>query len=203
MRVRPEVLIVCGQVRRSHSYDASWMPCIRVRAPHYHDPVPVPPPDVHTWTACTEHRLDVQIASEWVVQPQCGAVVIFSGSVRDHAEGVDDVTHIDYEAFAEQVIPRLEALAERARQSWPEIGRIVLWHRDGRVLLGESSVVVAVSTPHRGAAFDAAEFLIDTLKATVPIWKKEFWSGGSDWARGTQHIVELSELDSDTPAVST
>ena len=203
MRVRPEVLVVLGQVWRSHSYNASWMPCIRDGAPHYHDAVPVPPPDVHNWIACTKHLLNLQIASEWVGRPDCGAVVIFSGLVRDHAEGVSDVTHIDYEAFEEQVLPRLEALAERARRSWPEIGRIVLWHRDGRVLLGESSVVVAVSTPQRGSAFDAAEFLIDTLKATIPIWKKEFWNGGSDWALGTQHIVEISELGSDSPTVRT
>jgi len=202
MRMHPEVLVLLGYVWRSHSEDASWMPCIREFAPHYHDAVPVPPPDVQTWIAFTEHRLDLQIASEWVGRPDCGAVVIFSGLVRDHAEGVSDVTHIDYEAFEEQVLGRLEALAERARQSWPDLGRIVLWHRNGRVLLGESSVVVAVSTPHRGSAFEAAEFLIDTLKATVPIWKKEFWNGGSDWARGTQHIIGLEDIPADDREVA-
>ena len=175
------------------------MPCAGHRGPHYHDRVPVPPPDVHTWIACTTHALDVGIASEWVGRPDCGAVVLFSGLVRDHAEGVTGVTHIEYEAFDEQVMARLEALADEARQRWADIGRILLWHRTGVVELGGSSVVVAVSTPHRASAFEAAEYLIDTLKATVPIWKKEFWNGGSDWARGTQHIVELADLASEPP----
>lgn len=166
------------------------MPCIGHGAPHYHDDVPVPPPDVSNWIALTEHPLDVQRATDWVALPECGAVVLFSGLVRDHAEGVEGVTHIDYEAFDEQVVVRLEALAADARRRWSDIGRIVLWHRRGRVLLGESSVVVAVSSPHRDHAFEAARHLIDGLKASVPIWKKEFWNGGSDWARGAQHIVE-------------
>jgi molybdopterin synthase catalytic subunit len=178
------------------------MPCAGDRGRHYHDRVPVPPPDVQNWIACTEHVLDVGRASEWVGRSDCGAVVLFSGLVRDHADGVTGVTHIEYEAFTEQVMPRLDALAEEARRRWPEIGRIALWHRTGVVALGESSVVVAVSTPHRGSAFEAGQFLIDTLKATVPIWKKEFWNGGSDWARGTQHIIGLEDIPADDREVA-
>lgn len=152
-----------------------------------------PPPSCDDWVALTAEPLDEGVAAAWVGQPRCGAVVVFSGLVREHAEGVSGVTHIDYEAWAEEVVPRLGALAADARGRWPEIGRIVLWHREGRVALGESSVVVAVSTPHRGAAFAAAEHLIDTLKATVPIWKKEFADGGSQWARSAQHITSLAE----------
>jgi molybdopterin synthase catalytic subunit len=113
--------------------------------------------------------------------------------VRDYADGSSGVTHIDYEAWAEQVEPRLGAIAEQARQRWPELGRIAVWHREGRVLLSESSVVVAVSAPHRGAAFDACEFAIDTLKESVPIWKKEFFDGGSQWARAAQHITDIDD----------
>lgn len=153
----------------------------------------LPPPSSDDWVALCAEPLDVARASEWVGRPQCGAVVLFSGLVREHAEGVTGVTHIDYEAWAEEVVPRLAALAADARRRWPEIGRIVLWHRQGRVGLGESSVVVAVSTPHRGAAFAAAEHLIDTLKATVPIWKKEFAADGEQWARSAQHITSLPE----------
>ncbi|NCY16905.1 MAG: molybdenum cofactor biosynthesis protein MoaE [Actinobacteria bacterium] len=178
------------------------MPRIGYRGPNYHDRVPVPPPEVHTWIACTEHVLDVAIASEWVGRPDCGAVALFSGLVRDHAEGVTGVTHIEYEAFTEQVMVRLEALAAEARQRWSDIGRILLWHRIGTVRLGESSVVVAVSTPHRGSAFESARFLIDGLKATVPIWKKEFWNGGSEWARGSQHIVEPGDLPAEHAGVT-
>jgi molybdopterin synthase catalytic subunit len=149
------------------------------------------PPSTDDWVALTPEPLDVARAAEWVARPDCGAVVVFSGLVRDHAEGTTDVTHIDYEAWAEQVVPRLQAVADEARRRWP-IGRVALWHREGVVRLSESSVVVAVSAPHRGEAFDAAEFCIDTLKATVPIWKKEHWAGGSSWARGAQHITEVA-----------
>jgi molybdopterin synthase catalytic subunit len=179
---------------RRHSPNVSWMPCIGDRAPHYDGTVPVPPPDVHNWITLTHHVLDVRVANEWLSRPECGAVVVFNGLVRDHADDTNGVIHIDYEAYGEEVVPRLEALAEQARLRWPDLARIVLWHREGRVLLGESSVVVAVSSPHRGAAFEASRFLIDTLKATVPIWKKEFWDGGSQWASGSQHIVELSDV---------
>lgn len=185
---------IVWQVRR-HPIDVSWMPRIGDRAPHYDEAVPVPPPDVHTWIALTHHVLDIRVADEWLGQPECGAVVLFSGLVRDHADGTTGVTHIDYEAYGEEVIPRLEALAAEARARWPELVRIALWHREGRVLLGESSVVVAVSSPHRDVAFEGSRFLIDALKATVPIWKKEFWNGGSDWARGAQHIVGITDLD--------
>jgi molybdopterin synthase catalytic subunit len=153
--------------------------------------VSLSPPTSDDWLALTGEPLDVRAAADWVAVPDCGAVVVFSGLVRDHAEGTVGVTHIDYEAYGEQVLPRLEELAAEARRRWPEIGRMVLWHREGRVELSESSVVVAVSTPHRGSAFEACQFGIDTLKATVPIWKKEHWDGGSQWARASQHITDV------------
>ncbi|MEJ6740960.1 MAG: molybdenum cofactor biosynthesis protein MoaE [Actinomycetota bacterium] len=151
------------------------------------------PPTSEDWIALTDQSLDVGIATDWVALPGCGAVVVFSGVVRDHADGSSGVTHIDYEAWAEQVIPRLTAVADEARRRWPDLGRVALWHREGRVLLSGSSVVVAVSSPHRGAAFDACEFAIDTLKESVPIWKKEFFDGGSQWARAAQHITDVNE----------
>jgi molybdopterin synthase catalytic subunit len=155
--------------------------------------VTLQPPATDDWVALTDQSLEVGLAADWVALPGCGAVVVFSGLVRDHADGSHGVTHIDYEAWAEQVEPRLGVVADQARQRWPELGRIVLWHREGRVLLSESSVVVAVSAPHRGAAFDACEFAIDTLKESVPIWKKEFFDGGSQWARAAQHITDADD----------
>ena len=151
------------------------------------------PPTTDDWVALTDQSLEVGLAADWVALPGCGAVVVFSGLVRDHADGSTGVTHIDYEAWAEQVEPRLGVIADQARQRWPELGRIAIWHREGRVLLSESSVVVAVSAPHRGAAFDACEFAIDTLKELVPIWKKEFFDGGSQWARAAQHIADVDD----------
>jgi molybdopterin synthase catalytic subunit len=155
--------------------------------------VTLTPPTSDDWIALTDQSLDVGIATDWVALPGCGAVVVFSGLVRDHADGSSGVTHNDYEAWAEQVIPRLTAVADEARRRWPDLGRVALWHREGRVLLSESSVVVAVSSPHRGAAFDACEFAIDTLKESVPIWKKEFFDGGSQWARSAQHITDVND----------
>jgi molybdopterin synthase catalytic subunit len=91
------------------------------------------------------------------------------------------VTGLEYEAYVEQVAPRLTRVAVAARERWQEIGRLVLLHRVGRLEVGDVSVVVVASTPHRAEAFAAAQFCIDTLKHTVPIWKRETWSGGTDW----------------------
>ena len=82
-----------------------------------------------------------------------------------------------YEAYEEEVEPRLAAIAAEARTRWPDVGRLVLLHRTGDLGVGESSVVVVASSPHRDTAFEAARFCIDTLKATVPIWKRETWDG--------------------------
>lgn len=163
-------------------------------APHYDAAVTLRAPDTDDWVAVTAAALDVQLASDWVARPSCGAVVVFSGLVRDHAEGTHGVTRIDYEVWEEQVVPRLGAVADEARRRWPDLGRVVLWHRQGRVALGESSVVVAVSAPHRGEAFAAAEFAIDTLKATVPVWKREHWAGGASWAQAATDIVGIHDL---------
>lgn len=117
--------------------------------------------------------------------------MVFTGTARDHSVGRDGVTRLEYEAYEEQVVPRLDEIAAAARRRWPDLGRIVLLHRIGEVPLTEAAVVVAVSAPHRAAAFDAARFGIDTLKETVPIWKREDWSEGTSWGREAQHIVEI------------
>jgi molybdopterin synthase catalytic subunit len=75
-----------------------------------------------------------------------------------------------------------ERFVAAARERWPELGRVVVWHRTGLVAAGEPSVVIAVATPHRAEAFEACRFLIDTLKATSPIWKRELWPGGGEWS---------------------
>lgn len=131
---------------------------------------------------------------EWCLQPQCGAVVLFSGTVRDHAvdergEVRPDVTHLTYEAYDSQVVPAFEAIEVELRSRWPETGRVALLHRTGRLGLMESSVLVAVSAPHRPEAFEAARFAIDALKATAPIWKHEVWAGGADWGTGAHDLV--------------
>ncbi len=145
--------------------------------------------DGDDWVALSRHALPVAAALDWAVRPDCGAVVLFSGTVRDHSEGRPGVTALDYEAFEEEVEPRLSAIAAEARRRWPALGRIALLHRRGPMAVGETSVVVVVSAPHREEAFVAARWAIDTLKATVPIWKRETWAGGEDWS-ASDHPVE-------------
>jgi molybdopterin synthase catalytic subunit len=145
-----------------------------------------------TWVAITEDVLPVGLVADWAARPDCGAVVVFTGTVRDHADGRPGVSHLVYEAYTEQVVPRMEAIAASAREQWPDLGRVALLHRVGRLELGEASVVVAASTPHRPEAFAAARFCIDTLKATVPIWKQETWEGGQDWGLGATPVSDVA-----------
>jgi molybdopterin synthase catalytic subunit len=145
-----------------------------------------------TWLELTEETLDVGAAYSWAVQPSCGAVVVFSGTVRDHSEGRDGVEVLTYEAYDEAVVTKLTAVAAEIRRQWAAIGRIALIHRVGELRLGESSVLVVVSAPHRPEAFEAARFGIDALKATVPIWKRETWKDGGDWAQSAQHVTDLA-----------
>lgn len=157
--------------------------------------VPLEPPgdpSLNDWIALTETTLPVAAAGEWVVQPNSGATVVFTGTARDHAGDRTGVSLLEYEAYEEQVIPRLDALASAMREKWPDLVRIVLIHRIGPVPITQAAVIVATSSPHRSAAFEAARFGIDTLKSTVPIWKKEEWDGGSSWGLESQHIAEIT-----------
>jgi molybdopterin synthase catalytic subunit len=133
------------------------------------------------WTGLTDAPIPLAEAMSWVVRPGCGAVVSFAGTVRDHAEGRPGVSLLEYEAYEGEVEPRLQALAAQARDHWPMLGRLVLLHRVGALEVEEVAVLVVAGAPHREEAFEAARWCIDTLKATVPIWKRETWQGGVDW----------------------
>jgi len=146
------------------------------------------PPFGDDWLALSADALPTGAAVEWALRPSCGAVVLFLGTVRDHAEGRPGVTALAYEAYEEEALPRLAAVARAARESWPAIGRVVLLHRTGELGVGEVSVVVVVSAPHRAEAFEAARFCIDSVKASVPIWKLETWDGGEDWSAAAHPI---------------
>lgn len=155
------------------------------RQPSYHGGVETSadlraPEGREDWVGLTRAPLPVGAATDWAVRPDCGAVVTFCGTARDHAAGRPGVTGLEYEAYEEQVVPRLTAIVADARTRW-ELGRLALLHRVGPVAVGETSVVVVASSAHRGEAFSAARFAIDRLKATVPIWKHETWAGGEDW----------------------
>jgi molybdopterin synthase catalytic subunit len=146
------------------------------------------PPDVDEWFGLTESELPIGAAYDWAVHPRCGAVVVFSGTIRNHAEGREGVEHLTYEAYEEQVVPRFAEIGAELRQRWPDTGRIALLHRLGRLGIGESSVVAVVSAPHRADAFDAARFAIDALKESAPIWKHEVWAEGADWGTGAHDL---------------
>ena len=111
-----------------------------------------------------------------------GAVCIFDGTVRDNTRGRRTL-HLDYEAYEEMALTRMHALADEAIATFG-VRDVVLVHRLGRLLVGETSVLIIVASAHRGAAFDACRWVIDTLKKTVPIWKKEQFVDGAVWADG-------------------
>ena len=112
-----------------------------------------------------------------------GAVVMFLGTVRDHSPGKAGVTHLEYEAYTEQVEAKIGEIVAEAALRWLLL-HVVVEHRTGTVPVGEASVGVSVSAAHRAEAFEAARFLIDELKERAPIWKKEHWPGGAEWVEG-------------------
>ena len=111
-----------------------------------------------------------------------GAVALFLGTVRDHNDG-RKVTGLEYSAYEEMALQELERVRDQALERF-EIGAAAVVHRLGALELGAVSVAVAVAAPHRAAAFDACRFMIDTLKRTVPIWKKEAFEDGEVWIEG-------------------
>jgi molybdopterin synthase catalytic subunit len=160
----------------------------------------VHPPDIgDEWLGLTDAPLPIGAMYEWCVRPDCGAVVLFSGTVRDHADGRDDVERLEYEAYDEMVVPKLREIVAETRARWGDVGRIVLVHRVGSLELGESSVVAAVSAPHRPEAFAAARFAIDALKVSVPVWKREVWRDGSDWGTNAADLVAAADVASEQP----
>jgi len=118
-----------------------------------------------------------------VEDPSTGAVVLFLGRVRDHANG-RQVTRMAYEAYSEMAQKKMQEIEDEVKNRWP-VQKITMIHRTGELELGEVSVAIAVACPHRKEAFEACRFAIDTLKETVPIWKKEHYTDGETWVEGT------------------
>ena len=129
-----------------------------------------------------ESPIDRRKVVDSVTTPGSGAIVTFDGTVRDNARG-KPVTHLYYEAYPEMALKELHKIRDQAMQRWP-LNEVSIIHRVGRMEIAESSVFIAVSSPHRTDAFEACRFAIDTLKTTVPIWKKEHYEDGEVWIEG-------------------
>lgn len=134
--------------------------------------------DVRIHVHLTAEPLDVASAVADVAHPQCGGIGVFLGAVRDHHDGAA-VESLEYEAWEEQARPAMRAVAQRAVRRFEGIRAVHLSHRLGPLAIGEVSVIVAASAPHRAEAIAAADALIDDLKRTVPIWKREHLADGS------------------------
>ena len=127
----------------------------------------------------TQGEIDVCAVENAVRHAGAGAVLTFRGDTRQDFEG-KKVVRLEYEAYPEMAIPQMESIGAQAAQRWPG-AQVAMAHRVGVVPVGETSVVITVTAPHRDACYAASRFAIDTLKAQVPIWKKEVYEDGSVW----------------------
>ena len=123
---------------------------------------------------------DALIAS--VSDPGVGGIVVFEGVVRDNARG-KQIRYLEYDVYPEMAVQQIREILAEAERQW-HVDRVAVAHRIGRLEIGEASVIIVVATPHRGEAFDACRYIIDTLKTTVPIWKKEVATNGEEWVEG-------------------
>ncbi|MDW3647267.1 MAG: molybdenum cofactor biosynthesis protein MoaE [Bacteroidia bacterium] len=127
----------------------------------------------------SEKPLELEKITQMVTDDGCGAIDIFVGTVRNQTKG-KPVLKLDFEAYEKMAISEMAKLAEEASERWP-VKKMAIHHRVGTLGIGETAVIIAVSTPHRNASFEACKFVIDTLKQTVPIWKKEIFEDGEVW----------------------
>ncbi len=123
--------------------------------------------------------LNVQSCINWVMSSQSGGVDVFIGTVRDTTNG-KKVLRLEFEAYENMAVNELKKIANAVAEKW-QLHKVLIHHRTGILATGEIPVIIAVSAPHRAAAFDACRYAIDTLKQTVPIWKKEVFEDGEQW----------------------
>src|SRR6185436_11212146 len=136
----------------------------------------------HDFFELTTETIDVGEVARRVVLPECGATVTLDGYAREWTKGKRTL-YLVYEAYDTMALTEMKRLGAEAHKQF-EIAHIGIVHRTGRIDIGETSVVIAVSAPHRRAAFEACEWAIRELKRTVPIWKKEFFEDGEVWVEG-------------------
>jgi len=134
-------------------------------------------------------RINSQEIADSLKDPQDGATLIFEGIVRDNTRGRRTL-YLDYESYEFMAINEMEKLSQEALEKF-KVRDVRLIHRLGRLQIGETSVLIVVASAHRGQAFEACRWLIDTLKKTVPIWKKEYFEDGAVWADGEPFPEEI------------
>lgn len=144
------------------------------------DPLESPTPDI---CELTRQEISIPGLRQRLLRGEDGAVCIFDGVARNNTRGRRTLW-LEYEGYEEMALATMRQLASEAREKWPAIDRIGIVHRLGRIEIGESSVVIVVTSAHRGVAFDVCRFVIDRLKQIVPIWKKEFFEDGAVWVQG-------------------
>ncbi|NLV31907.1 MAG: molybdenum cofactor biosynthesis protein MoaE [Acidobacteria bacterium] len=132
----------------------------------------------------TREQIDTTRITRSLQQPEDGALVVFEGVVRNHARD-KAVRFLEYEAYESMALKKLEEVGAMARSRF-DIRDIAIVHRLGHMEIGEASTVIVVASAHRGAAFEACRFAIDTIKEIVPIWKKEFYADGEVWIEGAR-----------------
>jgi molybdopterin synthase catalytic subunit len=130
----------------------------------------------------TREPLDRNALVVVVTDPGAGSIVVFEGVVRDNARG-KQVRYLEYDVYPEMAMQQIREIIAEAEKRWA-VDRVAVAHRIGRLEIGEASVIIVVATPHRAEAFEACRYIIDTLKTTVPIWKKEVAMNGEEWVEG-------------------
>ena len=147
-------------------------------------------PDPTSRVSIVHNRIDAHTTVTTLERPEDGALVIFDGMVRNNSRGRRTL-YLVYEAYEEMALEQMRALRAQALADFP-IRDVAMVHRLGKIEIGESSVLIAVASAHRAAAFGACRWLIDTLKKTIPIWKKEYFEDGAVWADGEPFPEEIA-----------
>ena len=132
----------------------------------------------------TREAIDAREIADMILRPEDGALCIFEGVVRNNSKG-KSTRYLEYEAYETMALKTMEEIGGFVRSAW-DIGCVAIVHRLGRMEIGETSVAIIITSPHRRASFDACEYAIDRLKKIVPIWKKEFFEDGEIWIEGQQ-----------------
>ena len=149
--------------------------------------------DDRVHVSVSDEPIDSSEMLRFVADASAGCSVLFTGTVRNHSPGREGVSKLEYEAYGSVVEGKIAAIVADAMDQWPLI-RVAAVHRTGSLDIGESAVMVAVSSAHRADAFPAARFVIDELKSRAPIWKKEHWPGGAEWVEeSTEHRAQSAD----------